>query len=102
MGVPARTVKDTLSNLIDKSAFLGVIGRLQYHRHILTLLCNCSTSRAIDEPVCLATLLGVDVRPMLDTPRPQRMQKLYTSLGTLPAGLVFLRGPKPNMEGFRW
>lgn len=96
------TVKNALPNLIDKSGFLGLIGRLPRHRQILTLLCNRSTSRAIDEPVCLATLLGVDVRSILDTPGPQRMQKLYTSLGTIPAGLVFLGGPKLDVEGFRW
>jgi hypothetical protein len=41
------------------------------------------------------------MRPILDTPGPQRMQKLYTSLSTILAGLAFLPGPKLDVEGFR-
>ena len=30
------------------------------------------------------------------------MQKLYASPGAIPAGLVFLSGPRLDVEGFRW
>lgn len=96
-------VKGMLMNLIDRQ---HEPQSLDFHRQVLTLVPNRSTSRAADEPVCLATLLGVDVRSILEISgedkRVRRMKKLYELLGKIPAQLVFLAGSRLNIPCFRW
>ncbi|RVX70522.1 hypothetical protein B0A52_05173 [Exophiala mesophila] len=106
-------VKEGLSDLIDKSHIAddkGVIivdrktskGDMHHRRRVLRLLCNRTTSRIGDEPICVATLMGLDLKILLDTKPPERMQMLYKCLGRIPAGLVFLPVPKLQIEHFRW
>jgi hypothetical protein len=106
-------VKEGLWDLIQKSHLApdrGVITvdrkvskeNMDYRRRVLRLLCNRATSRSSDEPICIATLMGLDPQILLDTDPKDRMQMLYACLGTLPAGLVFLPVPKLEAEHFRW
>ncbi|EXJ59097.1 hypothetical protein A1O7_06528 [Cladophialophora yegresii CBS 114405] len=106
-------VKEGLNDLIEKSHLANEHGiitvdrkiskeNMEYRRRVLRLLCNRATSRSSDEPICLATLMGLDPQILLDTPPKERMQMLYACLGTLPAGLVFLPVPKLEAENFRW
>jgi hypothetical protein len=106
-------VKEGLLDLIQKSHLAndrGVITvdrkvskeNMDYRRRVLRLLCNRATSRSSDEPICIATLMGLDPQILLDTDPKDRMQMLYACLGTLPAGLVFLPVPKLEAEHFRW
>ena len=64
-----------------------------------------ATSHEGDEPVCLATTLGIDPDPILDIPAEQpaeRMAKLYQLQKTIP--FVALVQPPPRLElaGYRW
>ena len=106
-------VKGGLTDLIDKAHLVDGGGTVtvdrtvakensEYRRRVLKLLCNRTTSRASDEPICIATLMGLDPQILLDTDIKDRMQMLYACLGTIPAGLVFLPVPKLQAEHFRW
>jgi len=95
----SETMKSLLHNLIDRA---WEFNHISHRRKVITLLCNRSTSRPADEASCLATLMGVDVTKILDAPEEFRMQKFYISLDTVPAGLMFLPGPKLAIPGFRW
>ncbi|KKY24098.1 putative het domain [Phaeomoniella chlamydospora] len=95
----SEALKVALHNLIDRA---WPFGHTSHHRKVITLLCDRSTSHAADEPSCLATLMNVDVSKILGTPKESRMRQFYLSLDTIPAGLLFLPGPKLDFPGFRW
>lgn len=68
-----------------------------------------STTRRSDETICISTILGMSVMPFLEVEAAsddelcdQRMIKLLSNLSILPASLVFSRGPKLTVPGFRW
>ena len=64
-----------------------------------------STSHAADEPVCLATLLGLDPGPILDIPPENpidRMIKFLCMAQPLPLVLLFQPPPRMQVPGFRW
>lgn len=95
-------VENMLLNLVARA---HAPGSAEFRQQVLTLLCHRSTSRAADEPVCLATLLGVDAGEILKIPGTQhshRMKRLWELLGKVPAPIAFLPGPKLEVDGFRW
>lgn len=67
-----------------------------------------ASQRESDETICLASLLDLPVEPLLELPEKdeQRMCKFLTLLDEswlgIPAGLIFLPGPKLQTAGFRW
>lgn len=76
--------KDNISNqFIDLARDLG-------HR---------SVSVASDEPICLATLLGLALEDFSPFPT---MVDIYRSLLILPQDLLFFAGPRLKIPGFRW
>ncbi|KAK0099511.1 hypothetical protein ONS96_008349 [Cadophora gregata f. sp. sojae] len=52
-----------------------------------------------DEPICLATMLGLPLEQFKPYPT---MDDIYRSLPELPPDLLFLENPKLNIDGFRW
>lgn len=76
---------------------------------ILSQLPFRSTTRRSDETICISTILGMGVMPFLEVEAAssdelcdQRMMKLLSNLSILPSSLVFSRGPKLTVPGFRW
>ncbi|KAI9740438.1 MAG: hypothetical protein M1834_005018 [Cirrosporium novae-zelandiae] len=61
-----------------------------------------STSRASDEPLCLAPLLGIDINIILDLPEEQRMKKLLSLQHDFPPYIIFSKGPRMPDVGYRW
>ena len=66
-----------------------------------------STTKAIDEPICVAHILGLDVSKLLSTDDiPCRMRELILMLaehGTLfPRQFLLTREPKLELDGVRW
>ena len=64
-----------------------------------------STTRLTDEPICIATLLKLDLRIILDAPEVQRMQRLWdliSAAGVLRRAILFASGPKLSQPGYRW
>ncbi|KAF7377630.1 Sugar transporter stl1 [Mycena sanguinolenta] len=69
-----------------------VVGRLQ----------GRMTSRVEDEPVCIASLLGIDPLTILQAHGPERMKELLRGLNEIPVTFLFGDEPRLAVEGFRW
>jgi len=71
---------------------------------IATAVAHRSTSKARDEPLCMAGLMGFDVAAILQLKTAEeRMMLFYTMLGQVPADLIFVRGmTKLQTAPFRW
>jgi len=52
-----------------------------------------------DEPICIATLLGLDFDRFQSEPS---MVDIYQSFTELPRDILFLSGPRLHVPGFRW
>lgn len=59
-----------------------------------------------DEPLIIATLLALDLRPILAAEPAERINVLWRIMGTSPFGInkyiLFHMGPKLNERGLRW
>lgn len=61
------------------------------------------TSRFKDEPVCVATILGLDPGPLLAHEDPiERMASFYDTIGRFDPRIIFHRHPRLLREGYRW
>jgi hypothetical protein len=62
-----------------------------------------TTSRAGDEAICLAIMIGLDMSPILACDgAPERMKQLFITLGEVPRGIVWSDGEKVALKGARW
>ena len=64
-----------------------------------------STSRAGDEPICICTLLGYDLTPVLKFPASDienRMMAFWKQVSNVPPGIIFNGGTRLKSQGFRW
>ncbi|KAI9657240.1 MAG: hypothetical protein M1831_004429 [Alyxoria varia] len=62
-----------------------------------------STSHAEDEPICLASLMDLDLARILAAPKPSRMETFWDMLIDVPCGLVFSEASrKLTAPGKRW
>ncbi|KAK5687051.1 hypothetical protein LTS10_001188 [Elasticomyces elasticus] len=59
-----------------------------------------ATTKPWDEAICLATLLGYDVLALPLKPKFEDLLKL-TGL-SIPEDLIFLKGPRCELRGYRW
>lgn len=61
---------------------------------------NRKTTKPQDEAICLATLLDVDLGPVLDAPT---LPSVFSLMGEqLPQDIIFTPGPRSSARGFRW
>jgi Heterokaryon incompatibility protein (HET) len=62
-----------------------------------------ATSKQMDETVCLASLAGLDVSRLLkhDT-LDERVREFFCMVGEIPAPVLFLKGDRVQIDGFRW
>lgn len=63
------------------------------------------TSKVSDEPICIASLLGLDVREIVRSSDTEgRMARLYVLLERIPVHFIFLDKPPRSLPqvGFRW
>jgi hypothetical protein len=70
--------------------------------HTFSNIMRRSTTKPEDEPTCLASIFGLDVAKILDLPKEQRQQAVFSSLAHVPASLVFFFGPRIQAQGCRW
>ncbi|KAI4122660.1 MAG: hypothetical protein LQ347_006431 [Umbilicaria vellea] len=61
-----------------------------------------NTSKPGDEALCLATLMQLDLKTLLETPEVDRMKALYSMLATVPPFLIFFPGRRFAEVGYRW
>ncbi|KAI9670301.1 MAG: hypothetical protein M1831_006515 [Alyxoria varia] len=67
---------------------------------IATALHGKGTTRGDDEPICFATLMGVDIYDLPDRPR---LTDVFEQLrNSLPQDLIFTPGSRSDIPGFRW
>jgi hypothetical protein len=75
-------------------------------RWIVNELEHRATTKAEDESVCIATMMGCapsSISLILNQPNPiRRMQILYQQLQKLPIWILFVPGPRMTLEGYRW
>ncbi|KAI1173437.1 hypothetical protein F4777DRAFT_580909 [Nemania sp. FL0916] len=61
------------------------------------------TSRLEDESVCVATILGLDPREILEQKDPEkRMASFYDLVGRFDARIIFNEHPRLTSDGYRW
>ncbi|KAI5837099.1 hypothetical protein DFP73DRAFT_326606 [Morchella snyderi] len=62
-----------------------------------------STSRMEDESICLASVLGYDLKELSQTECPdRRMALFYSYIPEMPADLLFLHKENLEIDGYRW
>lgn len=61
-----------------------------------------STSKQTDQTICVASLLGLDLKRLLETPEDLRMKKLLSMQATFPPSMIFARCPRIQEFGFSW
>jgi hypothetical protein len=83
----------------------GIVGDLAESKKIAFIwnsLQGRSTSNAGDEAVCLAVMLGLDTREILDIPDDKRMLKLFSMMEIFPSQILFMPGPRMQECGYGW
>ena len=66
-----------------------------------------SVSVPFDEPLCVGSLMSLDLRKILDvTPKDKRMQKVWELIASkksgLPMQVIFFQEPRIDTPGWRW
>ena len=61
-----------------------------------------STSRSTDEPICLATVLGLDVTEILGASDDRKMIKFLHLQRMFLSDVLFWKIPRLHIEGYRW
>jgi hypothetical protein len=61
-----------------------------------------STSVQEDEALCLGALMNLDLTTMVKAQPDKRMEIFWTGLKSVPAAIIFYRGNKFDVPGWRW
>lgn len=57
-----------------------------------------ATSKAEDEVLCIATILGIDTLELLEFPEPERSSIMYSLIGRVPADIIFHNRPRLRID----
>ncbi|CAF9933677.1 MAG: hypothetical protein HETSPECPRED_008740 [Heterodermia speciosa] len=101
-------MREFLPNLADHQGRTeGDKTRLSIFADLLPALEYRSTTKAIDEQLCIAHILGVDARELVTIDdvqlRMKRLLELLAQNGSkFPMRLLFTKEPKLQLDGFRW
>ena len=94
-----------LKTLLGIRAFVNSEQPGEFLASLVGALQRRSTTKADDEPLCMATVLGLHVDSLHNYKGSQRMQKLWdliSEANILPKGILFSAGPKLTIPGYRW
>lgn len=93
----------TFTNLFDVQSSENQGAKM---RNIMRGLFYRSVTVPSDEPLIIATLLALDLSPILAAKPAKRMNALWRIIGTSPSGvdryILFHMGPKIHERGLRW
>ncbi|KAG7005122.1 hypothetical protein G7Y79_00021g049890 [Physcia stellaris] len=93
----------TFTSLFDRSTWMN---ESSHFPNVMRGLMYRSVTVPSDEPLIIATLLGLDLSPILASATPKRMSALWRMLGTSQHGInkfiLFHMGAKIHERGFRW
>ncbi|KAI1113978.1 hypothetical protein F5Y14DRAFT_198927 [Nemania sp. NC0429] len=91
---------ETFYRYRERHARVDVEGRL---RSCALYLRSRQTSRLEDEPVCVASLLGLDPSPILESKDgAERMASFYDLVGRFDPRIIFHEHPRLQKPGYRW
>ena len=76
--------------------------RIALFSSVVRLFCHRSTSQKADEPICLATLLGLDLEQVMSREVGQGLERLLLLQKEFSPTILFTSGPKMERPGFRW
>jgi hypothetical protein len=116
LGLPSRNERDLVEYQVARSLMISYCKTIKYPgarastKHdledafhlIIQAMYQRSTGRPDDETVCIATFLGLDPLPLLDTPPQHRMTRLLQIVPCIPRSALFTWGPRQKAAGFRW
>ena len=77
------------------------LGLVQFIRMVLPMQ-NRSSSKAEDEPLCLALLAGAPVSAFLPIPPDERMEQLFGNFAQVPGNIIFSEKVRINKYARRW
>jgi hypothetical protein len=75
---------------------------LEAGHFLLKAIVHRRTTRPGDETICIATFLGIDPTPLLAATVEERMPILMTLWKAIPPHVLFTRGTRLDVPGFRW
>lgn len=61
-----------------------------------------TTQKPEDEVICVATLLDLDLKAIMETPKSERMKKLLLLQRRIPSNIIFGNMQRMQVDGFRW
>ena len=62
-----------------------------------------TTSKIEDEALCLASILGIDTKPIANaSTAEERVRAMYILMKQVPTSILFHRSTRLDLEGFRW
>lgn len=61
-----------------------------------------TTSVSTDEPLCLSTLAGVELKKVLEEKKQDPMRRFWELIPKLSTALLYWNGPRLNVPGLRW
>ncbi|EXJ70999.1 uncharacterized protein A1O5_05992 [Cladophialophora psammophila CBS 110553] len=76
--------------------------RIALFSSVIRLFCHRSTSQKTDEPICFATLLGLDLEQVMSGGAGQGLERLLLLQKDFSPTILFTSGPKMERPGFRW
>jgi hypothetical protein len=65
-------------------------------------LCRRTSSWLDDESLAIATILGIDLAPLLEVNGDERMMKFWKMAKHVPRSIIIDSSPKFPVDGFRW
>ncbi|CAK4030335.1 Hypothetical predicted protein [Lecanosticta acicola] len=92
-----------LRTLINTDRKIGQITQLEHLRNALRAR---EVTNPSDEPLCLATCLGLPQKSIVETRHEERMTEFWRVLNLsghkIPRRIMFFSGPRLPYQGFRW
>ncbi|KAJ9606974.1 hypothetical protein H2200_008985 [Cladophialophora chaetospira] len=85
----------TMGDILIKRETFPIIGFMEALRYR-------STSRPLDVTICASSLLGTDLKAVLDAPHDRKMQTFWSCQSKVPVSVLWSYGPRLNVDGFRW
>ncbi len=98
-GVNFRALKTQIRGMPDRKE---VTSPFQTIKHLLPALTGRSTSKSVDEPLCLSMLLGLNIADIVDAPVAEKMTKFWLLLKNIPPELIFFHGDRLPGFDYQW
>jgi hypothetical protein len=92
----------SIKNISFATAYQEGFGEYNKLSFLNKALAVRSTTKAEDEALCLASILGQDVGKILDTRKQDGMKLVLLSLKTVPGTIIFCNRPRYTEKGHRW